>query len=282
MKKTPKKEKMLFMALFLISVLFLQTTDLDAALHKSNWSSKDIEVNADPADWQGLPLVEDSKSKTAFSFQNDAENLFILFVFRDMKTLSSMQETGITLWIGPEKEKKRRFGILYKRISLPPENLIALLEKDGRILAEEQKTAIRSKPVHHINQNRIIIKGKDTEIPIRMNDQAAPQFSQKMANRELYFEFRIPLSLIAEHVEGYKAGGRLNLGFEWGGATPEMRKRVMSDPGQNVGYASDEGLNLDTQGRTLASDRIDRQREFKTPKKWVLWCDLQLASQAEL
>ncbi len=278
MKRKLSIDAICFPALIVLSLLIFPFINLEASQYKSNWSSKGVEVNADPADWQGLPVTEDKNSKTAFAFQNDSENLFILFVFRDLKSLSSLQETGITVWISPEKDKKRNFGVFFKRIPLSVENLIAVLEKDGRVLTEEQKSNLRRRPVHQINQNKIITRGQDQEIPLRLNEMTAPQFSQKMVNQELYFEFRIPLSLLAEKLTGFTPGSALNLVFEWGGATPEMRKRAMSQQGANQGFGSDTGLSLDTEGRESGDARIAPQRGYQPPKKWTVRSSVLLAA----
>jgi len=127
---------------------------------KCEWVSTALNIDGSSQDWAGEALLFEEKLQTEYAFGNDGENLFALFIFKDPEYLSSIDATGMTIWINLEGKKKKEYGINFMKMVLKPEQFIALMEKRRGPLSEEEKNEIRSQPQYFIHNARVITKDK--------------------------------------------------------------------------------------------------------------------------
>ena len=69
---------------------------------QSHWVSSPVRIDGSTNDWAENDLAGEKKVKVDYAFKNDAENLYVLFMFRDPKYLSSISATGLTIWFNSE------------------------------------------------------------------------------------------------------------------------------------------------------------------------------------
>ena len=112
----------------------------------SMWRGSPLSIDGADNDWAGDTLSFEKKFEVDYAFQNDAENLYVLFVFKDPVYLSTIKDTGMTFWINTEGKKKKKYGITFKMIKVSAESLISLLEKQRGTLPEAEKNRIRGWP----------------------------------------------------------------------------------------------------------------------------------------
>ena len=97
------KTLLLFSLIMTVSFLgFSKEKKLD-----SRWNVAPIKIGSFNSDWVGEALSFEKKVKVDYAFKNDAENIYVLFIFKDSKYMSSIKNTGMTIWFNREGKKKR-------------------------------------------------------------------------------------------------------------------------------------------------------------------------------
>jgi hypothetical protein len=252
---------------------------------QSAWTFLPVVIDAREEDWTGEALTSEESVGVDFAFRNDAANLYLLFIIKDKKFLSTLEATGITIYFNSEGKKKKDNGIrFFKRLATPDEVILAL-ERPGQELSEEQKEEIKSKPSYRLYSCELIEKKKVSSIETpRGADLEPPTFKYDGKGEITVFEFRIPLSKETQSAGiGVAQGGTFKIGFEWGGLTKEMQAARMA----RTAAAAEKGVERET-----ASEDHARGREtggFSTgapssglgrtvPKKYSVWLDVKLAS----
>ena len=97
--------KILFL-FFFVSILSVSGLSQKEMI-SSRWASNQINIDGRSDDWKDEAFHFEKKLGVDYSFKNDAENLFILFVFKDPRYLSSINDTGMTIWFNLEGKKKK-------------------------------------------------------------------------------------------------------------------------------------------------------------------------------
>jgi hypothetical protein len=92
------------------------------------------------------------------------------------------------------------------------------------------------------------------------------------------YELVIPLKRFAENAPGIgtELGKTLKVGFEWGGMTEDMRKRMLLRQvasGRRTSGAADSG----TAGGFESKQRTSTLKASRNPKKRSFWVDIHLA-----
>jgi hypothetical protein len=80
-------------------------------------------------DWDRNALNSQKKVDFDYAFMNDAENLYVLFIFKIQKFLSSISMTEMTIWISSEKKEKKDYGKRFIKKKISTEEYISMLEK---------------------------------------------------------------------------------------------------------------------------------------------------------
>lgn len=227
MRKTQFANTVLLLSMILI--ISLTSFSKDKAF-RSQWAAEPVKIDGISNDWAKVALANEKKVKVDYAFQNDAENLYILFIFKDPKYLSSIGSTGITVWLNSEGKKDKDFGIRFIQNQVSAEELITRLEKEKGPLPEDEKKKIRDNPSYLINDTEIINKEDEPGSQPSESSETKPAVFRVMKQQNaLVLEFAISFEKKPEEAPEMirESGKNLKVGFEWGGMTKEMKAEVM-------------------------------------------------------
>ena len=276
-KTTFVKEILLLILVLTISFLgFSKEKEL-----KSHWVSSPVRIDGSTNDWTENDLAGWKKGKVDYAFKNDAENLYVLFMFRDPKYLSSISATGLTIWFNSEGKKKKYYGIKFMQKRISADALISRLEKEKGEVPEEEKKEIRKNPSYLINDTESINKKSKSRYQSSESSEIKPAVFRVMKQQKsLVFEFAFNLKRMMEQVpgSGIEPGKKVKVGFEWGGMTKEMKTEVKRRSAALERTRSSGGDEVDNRASAGAGSSVPMGL-LSGPKKYSFWVDVQLAQK---
>jgi len=209
---------------------------------QSHWSTESIKVDGQSEDWADTPLTCFKDSQVSLGLRNDAENLYILFRFKNETWARLIARGGMTLWLDNMGKKKKDFGIRYTGGPSPSQ---LQQSGEGRFrdrLTPEQQERMLERHAEMAKQVTIIDKQADKEISVPADGSQGPAASFAYEQGFYSYEFKIPLQGREDncYAIGAQAGQTVGLGLEWGGmdAQRQMRQergRGMRDGGRRPG-----------------------------------------------
>ena len=125
---------------------------------QSIWAASPLTMDGLINDWEGDPFNMEKKVKVEYAFRNDADNLYVFFKFNDFKYLSSIEITGMTLWIDLEGKKDKNLGVNFTKKKISADEYIAILERQQGSLSDEQKESVRASEFYFISQAKAVDK----------------------------------------------------------------------------------------------------------------------------
>lgn len=257
---------------------------------ESKWAAALPGIDGMNTEWGKVSLNSYKKTKVDYAFMNDAENLFVLFIFRDPKFLSSISWTGLTVWISPQEEREKDLGIRLMKKQISADDYIAILEKQvGQKMPEDRKAQIRQNKAYMMFEQQLINKkaegySKDAEPP----KYQGALFRNNVVEKAVIYEIAISLPKLAEVAPGIapEPGKGVSLNFEWGGATKEYREALASGLAQSemrAGSQDTSSLSGERGGGRLGSAENDSvklarmRRQLQQVKQYDFWVELNLA-----
>jgi hypothetical protein len=276
-----------FMVLALVAAGFAKDEPVT-----SQWIATPPSIDGMNTEWGNVSLSTYKKAKIDYAFMNDAENLFMLFIFKDPKFLSSISWTGMTIWLSPQGKKDKDLGIRFVKKEITADDYIAILEEQtGKAVSDQQKEKIRQNKAYILFEQELINK----KAPDYSEDAPKPRFRGALfrnntLEKAFIYEFSFSLPRLAEVAPqiGAEPGKGLNLNFEWGGATKEYKEALASglaardtsarDARPTSGLTSErrEGEGLGSL-ETDSSDLARMRRQLQKVKKYDFWVELTLA-----
>jgi hypothetical protein len=243
-------------------------------LVQSKWAAQPLTIDGQDDDWSGVELTTEKKVKVDYAIRNDAENMYVLFIFNDPQYLSTINHTGITMYFNTEGKKKKDEGFHFIQKQVEPDELIAYLKRRGQVLTEQQIQSIKSKPGYVVFMAERLREDDEEIEAVSTTEALLPGFKISREDKNLIFEFRVPLVLSETSPEGIgaKPGESLKIGFEWGGMTKELAKKIQA--GVDISEESRAGEVIDSR-RTTGGAPSSASRRM--PKKYDFWCDVKLA-----
>jgi len=281
-----RKVVLIPLALSLLAGLGVRALAKDAAV-ESQWLAVPLRIDASDQDWQDATFVTDEASKARYAVRNDGKNLYLMFIFPDITSYTTIEYTGLKVYFSAEDKKDKNLGVLFTKRPMETETVIAELEKRGQPVTEEQKAELRKQKAHVVFVEEPINE-KKAPVPSDPAVKTDPPVFRSAANKQrmLYCEFRIPLSRVNEaRGIGTEPGKTVKLGFEWGGTTPEIMKSIMADraasgsrasqgaSGMSSSVAAGAGGEGGYEGPDFSYSRDPRY------KKHSFWIDVKLAAQ---
>lgn len=249
----------------------------------SMWRGSPLSIDGADDDWAGDTLSFEKKFEVDYAFQNDVNNLYVLFVFKDPLYLSTIKDTGMTFWINTEGKKKKKYGITFKMRKVSAEGIISLLEKQKGPLPEAEKNKIRSKPNYIFYQGDVRDKKGNILTPTALGGELAmPIFKSQPKQKMMVYEFVMPLRILEKLSAKHKMepGKTVKIGFEWGGLTERMKAQRMARLEQGTAREAESRAKDVREGevqRTGGSSGSLGSR--KGPKKYSFWVDVELAQK---
>lgn len=243
----------------------------------SAWADRPVAIDGSKAEWQGVPLTEWKKGAVACAFRNDGETLFVLFVIQDPKFRSSIETSGITLHFGAGAANAKDYGIRFKKMSVTPDEYIAVLERQGPV-PEEQKAGLRSKAGFLLYHHQVLDrKGRPVEPAREPTVRPAVFKYAPETGGAVVYEFAIPLVRESGAAAGVGAGPgqTVAIGFVWGGETEAMRKAAAKRLREQANFANEE---LEGGEKPI----IGSVGSGPAPKKYDFWTVVKLAAKSEI
>jgi len=262
----------LVLALGILAVIGAAKT----AAVQSRWHQAPIKIDGDIGDWMA-PLFNQEKSvQVDYAFCNGGDYLNLIFIFKEQKYLSSLTQTGFTVWFNEQGKKKKKTGLRFEKKTLSAAEVIAVMEKKSGPLADDRKKQILAKPAYVVNQFVVVDRDGKEQAELAFQQPPLPEFASLSAGGRLAFEFRVPIG--AGNGLDLAPGKTVMVGFEWGGTTKEMRKALMEGGGYEGGDDhSIESADLDPEAPMRDGGGLPSMRG---PKHYIFWCELSLAASA--
>jgi hypothetical protein len=291
--------KRLFLC-FAVCALIIPAAAKDKKTVESRPVTVPIQLDGNAAEWPADALLLEKDVNVSYAFQNDAANLYILFQFNEAKYMSSVEASGLTLWVNNDGKEKKTHGLHFYRKYIPAAELIKILESEGQTVTEEKKKEFLARPAWPIWACDVLNKkGEVVRHPgvpggtFRMAKSQKPTLSggnapaAKMQETSVY-ELVVPIALLADPNADTKwdPSKLLKIGFEWGGLTDAMRKNEAANLSDQRARASASGTELSSQ---IAGDRESRdyggggdfdgaqmRAQAAKYKKFDFWLDLKV------
>lgn len=286
------KYKLILPVILLSGMIIFMTSSAMAKKNilQSNWTDKPVTIDGLTSDWSDVKNHEVKKYHIDYAFKNNIDSLYIIYTFKDPKFLSSISSSGMTVWLDNKGKKSKRYGIKFLKRQITPETFIKIIEKKQGSLTSKQKEEIKKRKFYTINQSGIVNKKNENPIPINLDAEQAPSFQVKSSSGTTVFEFKIPLQKIEGKISGIgtSPGGKIAVGFEWGGLTKELRKTYSRQRGYTSSDSSGQGVSEnipggdEMEGASSFSDGSGGVRRIpghRGPKKYSFWTTLQLATE---
>ncbi len=237
---------------------------------ESLWTSQPPKIDGAAKEWEGAALSEWENGGVQYAFRNDGQNLYVLFIIKDPKLRSTIEDVGITLYVDTEAAEKKDYAIHFLKKRITAEESIALLEKEGPV-SEDQKAQIRSKAFYNYYASDVVTK--KTGLPPVPPGVPPAMFKYASQQKSLVYEFAIPLYRVQDNAAGIGAqpGATVTVGFGWGGPTEEQRKAIAKARGERANIANETDLGRTTD-ITAGARGIDR-----LPPKHSFWSTVRLA-----
>jgi hypothetical protein len=238
------------------------------------WASQPPKIDGASDEWTGTKLSLWDKGDVEFGFCNDAKNLYVILIFKNPKSLSTIERTGVNLYFSAAGKKNKDYGILFLKKLVSAEEAIAMIEKQ-KPLSEEQKAQLRTKSEYNIYHSQVNNKNaRSKEIPPAETSRPA-LFRYSPQQKTLVYEFAVPLDPVNELAAGVgvRPGETVTVGFEWGGPTDAQMKRAARTSGE-ASIANEEVSRGSVEG-------IARSKGPSLPPKYSFWATVKLAASAE-
>jgi hypothetical protein len=244
-----------------------------AEIVQSKWAAPPPNIDGQIEEWQGDTMSIQKNVKVEYALRNDGSNLYVLFIFKDPKYLSSIEMTGMTMYASTSGKKDKDYAVKFTRKTVSGEQLVAYMEKQGQPLAEERKQELIDKPQFVVFEATAINKKGEEIFPAGpVPDVDLPGFRYGKLDDQIVYELRVPLCSRDLHPTGIGAepGNDVKLGFEWGGLTEEMRAAMRGRGGGGTG--TDMAAERATGSYTGEVPDVR-----KGPKQYSFWVDVKLA-----
>ena len=251
---------------------------------ESQWTAMPPQIDGRAIDWAQNILDLSKSENVSYAFKNDAGHLYLLFIFNESKTLSSIAATGMTFWIDTEGKEKKTHGLRFYQKILNGQQLIQQMEKQGEVIPEEKKAEfLNSKTPFRLFGFDGVNKKGDV-VPLAAKGVAT--YREGKDGKNTVYEFVIPMAFLKDPASEtpFDTTKPFKFGFEWGGATPEIMKAQMAslgDQGARAGAGAAGSLEGQVRGEegdgfNAPSSDMSRMRS-RLPKKYDFWISLKVA-----
>ena len=259
---------------------------------ESQWLTGPLRIDGMDQDWQDATFLTDGGSKAQYAVKNDGKNLYVLFIFDNPLSSTTLEYTGMRVYFNTEGKKSKDLGVLFTKKPLETEAVISELEKRGQPLTDQQKAELRKSKTQVVFAEEPINEKKVAAPSDPAVKTDPPAYRTARKQRVLYCEFRIPLSRVNEaRGIGAEPGKTIKLGFEWGGMTQQIMRNMIAERSDRSVSAGDRGVRSDagfgdsesgqegSGGFGSTGGGVGELNRDPRYKKQSFWIDLKLAAQ---
>lgn len=251
----------------------------DAAV-ESIWAAGPVTIDGALKEWNDVTPATDKGSNAKYAMKNDGQNLYIVMVLNDDVARSTIQYTGMKIYVTAGPKKSKNTGVLFMQKTLTPDELIASLEKKGETVTEEKKAEIRKQKSYTVFLEESI-SGKGAAAAAGGAKPEPALFRIGKSGQAEVYEFKIPLSRVEGAAE---PGSAIKVGFEWGGMTKEIMKNIMAGRASSGSVARDRGVSSSSGFSDSSGEGGGGGPDFaafthdKRYSKHSFWVDAKLAT----
>lgn len=253
---------------------------------ESIWAALPLTIDGAIQDWNDVTPATDKASTAKYALKNDGQNLYIVMVLGDEVARSTILYTGMKIYVTAGTKKGKDTGLLFLQKTLTPDELIASLEKKGEVLTEDRKAEIRKQKSYTVFVEEAIVPKKGAAPATEAKPEPA-LFRSTMRGQAGIYEFKIPLSRVAEAGAGVQPGSAVKIGFEWGGMTNQIMKDIMASrasagsTARQSGGSSDSGFSDQSGEGGSGGPDFAAFTHDKRYSKHAFWIDAKLAAPAK-
>lgn len=282
-----KKIMYSFFLCFVVLALCIPGISKDKVV-QSQWTMSPPSIDGSNKDWEGGTLTLYKKTQVDYAFRNDADNLYVIFIFNEPRkillrqsVMSTIRDSGITLWFNTDGKKKKNYGIRFAIKTVSAENYIQIVEEmQGETMPEEKKQQIMAKESYQIFHNEVI--DKQGEAPPIASGPTAPAFNTAGGRETVVYEFKVSLNKNEASPVGIGTapGGSFTIGFEWGGTTKEMRQDRLTKQtaGGSRGTTGGATGGMTTERGESGSTRLGTMSRLRAVTH-IFWTNVKLADK---
>lgn len=263
------------LALIVFAYLIVPTATQASDL-TSFWTPVPIIVDGEVTDWDSIPTVYLEDEGVAVGICNDSTNVYIMYRFRDAKSLRAIRMTGLKIWLDAKGKKKKDFGIRYNGGPTFSEilELTGADEEDSfGNMSQERRERMMQRMSGEEVRFTVIYRGKEQREAIPTDGSMGPAVSFASSDGFVAYEFSIPLQTSDYGTFGIGAqpDKKIGIGSEWGG----RREREGRDDGM-MGMGRGGGGRGGDFGGGRKGSRGGGSR-MQMPKKQEFWFKTELA-----
>lgn len=260
----------------IVSAYLIVPTATQASDLTSFWTPEPIIVDGEVTDWDSIPTVYLEDEGVAVGICNDSTNVYIMYRFRDAKSLRAIRMTGLKIWLDAKGKKKKDFGIRYNGGPTFSEilELTGADEEDSfGNMSQERRERMMQRMSGEEVRFTVIYRGKEQREAIPTDGSMGPAVSFASSDGFVAYEFSIPLQTSDYGTFGIGAqpDKKIGIGSEWGG----RREREGRDDGM-MGMGRGGGGRGGDFGGGRKGSRGGGSR-MQMPKKQEFWFKTELA-----
>lgn len=278
-----------FLTLLIASLCLTGLTKEKDATIDSSWVATPVDIDGQVKDWNIDSLIYWKRADTSYAFANNANDLYILFIFKNPRFLSSIRHTGFTVWFNTQGKDAKAYGISFREKQVTADQLIARMEKEQGPMQEAQKQKIKQQsPTYFIYTGDLVDKKGEIVVKASLDEtKELPAFrSMPIKGVGIVHEFKIPLAVLEQVSADYglKPGQSLKVGFEWGGFTKEVQDALAKEQADRNVAARERAAAADSVGQERRdgseSDRFQTMAQLRNrAPKFAFWTDVKLAQE---
>lgn len=260
-----------------------------AEVIQSSWMTTPIEIDGLSKEWNQDTWSYEKKVESNYAFANSENFLYVLYVFKNPRFLSSIRHTGFTVWFNTEGKKDKAYGVKFIEKEITADELIARMEKEQGPLQDFQKGQIKQQSPTYFIYTGEVIDGEGnvlTEASLEGKKEMPAFRSMPVKGIGIIHEFRIPFSIFEKISADYalEPGQDIKICFDWGGFTKDVQDAMAKDQAErNIASRTREGAaEMGTHERRDGSsrDRFSSMAALRNrAKRYQIWVDVKLANK---
>ena len=192
---------------------------------ESRWSAESPVIDGIGEEWPGQSLEFDDDLELAYGISNNNEVLSVMFRFADQRLARRMERLGFTLWLNPDQDEDRDFGLYYCDPAVVGRP--GAWREESRVARAEAAQQARPEP-----SGRFFMIQKDT-VDLPHGGMHGLEAAVGYHGGFYCFEYRIPLGPDNGYSLEVTPGKPVKLGFVLSGLSDdqqdEMRDRMEED-----------------------------------------------------
>jgi hypothetical protein len=282
--------KVVLMSLLMVAVSLNGFAKKKDKVIESSWMTTPVQVDGLNQEWSQNTFGHYKKAETEYAFINSGDYLYVLYVFKNRRHLSSIRHSGFTIWINTEGKKDKVYGINFKEKKLTADELIARLEEQQGPLQDFQKGQLKQRDSYFVYTGDVVDKKghiltKDT----LEGKKEWPSFRSKPVKEgealHIVHEFRIPFNVLQELSADYalEPGQAVKIGFEWGGLSKEVQEALAKEQAARGVQARESAHGVAIKEEVSDGTRRDPRSQMaylrKQAPKFNFWVDMKLAEE---